>query len=118
MNISIIKARGYEIGVIFTGSHYFFHSSYAGVVAVAERKGYNTDEERDTFILRAGNRHLVGGSLGGSVMFSVAEKFIKKNENKYVEHTTNFERVEFDGADCRIEVGATMWNGVAYSDLK
>lgn len=106
MEISVIKARAYSINVIFTGSHYFFHSPFAGVVAVAERKGYKTDEERDTFILKAGNRHLVGGSLGGSVMFSVAEKFIKKNENKYVEHVTHFEREEFDGADYNIQVSA------------
>lgn len=109
MTISTIKARAYEINVIFTGSHYYFHSSFAGVVAVAERKGYKTDEERDTFILMAGNRHLVGGSLGGSTMFSVAEKFIRKNENKYVEHVTNFERVEFDGADYFINVEAKSY---------
>lgn len=107
MEITTIKARAYQINVIFTGSHYFFHSPFAGVVAVAERKGYATDEDRDTFILKAGNRHLVGGSLGGSVMFSVAEKFIRKNENKYVEHVVNFERVEFDGADYNLSVSAT-----------
>ena len=106
MEITTIKARAYQINVIFTGSHYFFHSPFAGVVAVAERKGYATDEERDTFILRAGNRHLVGGSLAGSVMFSVAEKFIRKNENKYIEHVTHFERIEFDGANYNIEVVA------------
>ena len=107
MEITTIKARAYQINVIFTGRHYFFHSPFAGVVAVAERKGYATDEDRDTFVLKAGNRHLVGGSLGGSVMFSVAEKFIRKNENKYVEHVTHFERVEFDGADYNLSVSAT-----------
>ena len=106
MEITTIKARAYQINVIFTGSHYFFHSPFAGVVAVAERKVYATDEDRDTFVLKAGNRHLVGGSLGGSVMFSVAEKFIRKNENKYVEHVVNFERVEFDGADYNLLVSA------------
>lgn len=109
MEITTINARAYQINVIFTGSHYFFHSPFAGVVAVAERKGYRTDEERDTFVLRAGNRHLVGGSLGGSVMFSVAEKFIRKNENKYVEHVVNFDRVEFDGADYNIQVSANRY---------
>lgn len=109
MEITTIKARAYQINVIFTGSHYFFHSPFAGVVAVAERKGYATGEDRDTFILKAGNRHLVGGSLGGSVMFSVAEKFIRKNENKYVEHVVNFERVEFDGADYNLSVSANRY---------
>lgn len=109
MEITTIKARAYQINVIFTGTHYFFHSPFAGVVAVAERKGYATDEDRDTFVLMAGNRHLVGGSLGGSVMFSVAEKFIRKNENKYVEHVVNFERVEFDGADYNLSVSANRY---------
>lgn len=109
MEITTIKARAYQINVIFTGSHYFFHSPFAGVVAVAERKGYATDEDRDTFVLKAGNRHLVGGSLGGSVMFSVAEKFIRKNENRYVEHVVNFERVEFDGADYNLSVSADRY---------
>ena len=109
MEISVINSRGYQINVIFTGSHYFFHSPYAGVVAVAERKGYETEQDRDTFVLMAGNRHLIGGSLGGSVMFSVAEKFIRKNENKYVEHVTHFERVDFDGADYNMQVSASHY---------
>lgn len=118
MTISTINSRGYEINVIFTGSHYYFISSYCGIVAVATRKGYETDEERETFILRAGNRHLIGGSLGGSVMFSVAERFIRKNENKYIEHNTTFNRVDFDGADCRLNIEAEIYNGVIYTDLK
>lgn len=105
MEITTIKARAYQINVIFTGSHYFFHSPFAGVVAVAVRKGYETEEDRNTFDIMAGNRHLVGGSLGGSVMYSVAEKFIRKNENKYVEHVTNFNRLgEFDGANFHLDM--------------
>lgn len=38
MEITTIKARAYQINVVYTGSHYFFHSPFAGVVAVAERK--------------------------------------------------------------------------------
>lgn len=109
MEVSTFTTRGYQINVIFTGSHYFFHSPYAGVIAIAERKGYATDKERDTFILKAGNSHLVGGSLGGSVMFGVAERFIRRNENKYVEHTTYFEREEFKGENYRIDVTASRY---------
>jgi hypothetical protein len=111
MTISVIKPRGYEINVIYVGSHYYFHSSYCGVVAIAERKGYKTEEEVHTFTLKAGNRHLVGGSLGGSVMFSVVEKFIRKEESKFVEHVTNFEREEFDGADCTLNISASYYRG-------
>lgn len=97
MEISTISARGYQINVIFVSSHYYFHSPYAGVVAIAERSGdYETGKAH--FILRAGNAHLAGGSLGGSVLFSVAEKVIKKCECKYINTVCTFERVPFDGS--------------------
>ena len=103
MEITIISSRGYQINVIFVGSHYYFHSPFAGVVAIAERSGsYETGKAH--FVLRAGNAHLVGGSLGGSVLFSVAEKFIKKNECKYIDTVCSFDRVPFDGSRHYINV--------------
>lgn len=103
MEISTISARGYQINVIFVGSHYYFHSPFAGVVAIAERSGdYETGKAH--FILKAGNDHLSGGSLGGSVIFSVAEKFIKKCECKYIDKVCTFDRIPFDGSRYRIDV--------------
>lgn len=103
MEISVISSRGYQINVIFVGSHYYFHSPYAGVVAIAERSG-NHETGKAHFVLRAGNDHLTGGSLGGSVMFSVAEKFIRKSESKYIDVVCTFERVPFDGSKHYITV--------------
>lgn len=97
MEISVISARGYQINVIFVGSHYYFHSPFAGVVAIAERSG-NYETGKAHFILRAGNDNLIGGSLGGSVMFSVAERFIRKSECKFVDTVCTFERNPFDGS--------------------
>lgn len=103
MEISVVSVRGYQISIIFCDSHYYFHSPFAGVVAIAERFGnYETGEAH--FILRAGNKHLAGGSLGGSVVFSVAEKFIRKNENKYIDTVCTFDRVPFDGSKHYINV--------------
>ena len=103
MEISVISSRGYQINVIFVGSHYYFHSPFAGVVAIAERsRAYETGKAH--FILRAGNEHLAGGSLGGSVIFSVAEKFIRKNECKYIDTVCTFDRVLFDGSRHYINV--------------
>lgn len=99
MEISIISARGYQINVIFVGSHYYFHSPFAGVVAIAERSG-NYETGKAHFVLRAGNDHL----NDGSVMFSVAEKFIRKSESKYIDVVCTFERVPFDGSKHYITV--------------
>lgn len=110
MTISVINPRGYEVNVIYVGSHYYFFSPFAGVVAVAERTGYKTETEIHTFTLKAGNRHLVGGSLGGSVLFEVAKKFIRKNESKFVAHETNFICEDFDGADCTLNITASYYN--------
>lgn len=108
MEISVISSRGYQINVIFVGSHYYFHSPFAGVVAIAERSG-NYETGKAHFILRAGNNYLIGGSLGGSVLFSVAKKFIKKNECKYIDTVCTFDCVPFDGSKYRINVTSSEY---------
>lgn len=108
MEISTISARGYQINVIFVGSYYYFHSPFAGLVAIAERSG-NYETGKAHFILRAGNDYLIGGSLGGSVLFSVAEKFIRKNECKYIDTVCTFDRVPFDGSKHRINVTSSEY---------
>ena len=108
MEITVISSRGYQINVIFVGSHYYFHSPFAGVVAIAERSG-NYEIDKAHFILRAGNDHLAGGSLGGSVLFSVAEKFFKKSECKYIDKVCTFDRIPFDGSRHYITVTSSEY---------
>lgn len=108
MEISTISARCYQINVIFVGSHYYFHSPFAGVVAIAERTGED-ETGKAHFILKAGNDYLIGGSLGGSVLFSVAEKFIRKNESRYINTVCTFERIPFDGSKYYIVVTSSEY---------
>lgn len=88
MEIYTTKFRGNEVNVIFTGSHYYFISSYYGVLAVAERD-YNAtefgwDKEKKTaFKVTTGNHHVEGGSLGGSVVSSLVKGFIRKADQKH-----------------------------------
>lgn len=109
MTINNTSFRGYEINVIFTGSHYYFHSSYAGVIAIAERKPYNF-QDAQTFEVKAGNRHLVGGSLGSaSAILANCKKFINKAENQFIRVSVDYELIEADCADLYLEMGVKSY---------
>lgn len=87
MEITKINPRGYSCTVIFTGSHYYFYSDYAGLFAIAERVNVreNIGTNKQDFTIQAGNDHLLGGSLGSaSVCAEIAKRFISKSENKYI----------------------------------
>lgn len=91
MEFSHISPRGYSCHVIFTGSHYYFYSDFAGLFAIAERDYKKSRETgKETFSLKYGNDHLLGGSLGGSVAATVAKTFIRKAENKYIQKECTF----------------------------
>lgn len=80
MEIKHITRHGTRIDVLFTGSEYVFTSEWYGILAVAKRKGYGTEEERNTFVIRYGNRIAVGGSLGGKTCYEIAKQYISKAE--------------------------------------
>lgn len=111
MTINKTSFRGYEVNVIFTGSHYYFHSTYAGVIAVAERIERETTPANETkFILRVGNRHLVGGSLGSiSAISANCKRFINKAENQFINVSVDYEIDEIDGADLYLEMGVKSY---------
>ena len=109
MTIDKTSCRGYEINVIFTGSHYYFHSHYCGIIAIAERKPYNF-QDAQTFILKAGNRHLLGGSLGSvSAIATLCKKYINKAENQFIKVSVSYEVEEMDGADLALEMGVKSY---------
>ncbi len=105
MEILKTKFRGCEVSVLFTGSQYIFHNQFYGLLAVADRKGYKSGEE-NYFTIYYGNKQTVGGSLDGECCFLLAKKFIKKHENKYIEHNIFFEesKVDLDAwyIDCKV----------------
>lgn len=95
MEIYKIKRSGCEINVLFTGEQYIFQNSFFGLLAVATRKGYS-ENDIDTFTLEYGNENTLGGSLGGSVCETMAKRFIKQCESRYVERDTKFSIVKVD----------------------
>ena len=92
MEITTMKWRGAEVHCLFTGYQYFFHNNFYGILVVADRDETN---ER-AFTVRYGNENLVGSSLGGDVCALLAERFIKKNESRYISREISFERKRED----------------------
>lgn len=109
MEIYKTTFKGAEVSVLFNGSHYFFHSSYYGVLAIAER-----DYKKDTggtshFALTTGNRHADGGRLSGSVVASLAKKFIRKAEQRFIKTDVTFDETSADLANGVITLGYTQY---------
>lgn len=98
MEITKTSFRGCEVSVIFTGSHYYFHSSYYGLLAVAVRdydREVSMDYQTGTgaasfFTLITGNHNTIGGCLGGSVVASLCERYIRKLEQRYITKSVSF----------------------------
>ena len=95
MEITKTTFRGYAITVIFVGNAYFFHSDYAGTIAIARRvwDTYNEDNDNKVsrFTLEYGNDHLIGGSLGYRGAVPAIKRFISKSESKYIPHTVIYD---------------------------
>ena len=91
MEITTMKWRGAEVHCLFTGNQYVFYNNFFGILAIADR-----DEMNETFTVRYGNENLNGCSLGGDVCALLAERFIRKNESRYISSETSFERKRED----------------------
>lgn len=113
MEIYKTRIAGSEVNVIFTGKNYFFHSSYYGYLAIAERteesyERIGTEDNTQEFILRAGNEHTIGGSMSDDVVKRAAEKFIRKNENRYIPVTCKFDERHADLNACHVQISYTL----------
>lgn len=88
MEIRNIKIGGHEVNVIFTGSHYYFHNEFFGLIAVAERDYATTeitDINKTTFRITTGNAYCDGGSLSSSVVRTAAREHIQMQEARYLD---------------------------------
>lgn len=92
MEITTMKWRGAEVYCLFTGSQYVFYNNFWGILAIADR--YDTNKK--AFTVRYGNEKLTGCSLGGDVCALLAERFIKKDESRYISGEISFERKRED----------------------
>lgn len=96
MEFGTIKKSNHIINVVFVGSHYYFYDEGNGVACIAVRNYDKTDfrgkgEGHTAFTLYLGNQFLIGGSINDNVMFSIAKKYINKNENRYIPTKVEYE---------------------------
>lgn len=91
MEVTKLKWRNTEVYCLFTGPEYIFTNQYFGILAIARRS-----VSRDSFVVYYGNERTAGSSLGGDVCAELAERFIRKNENRYISHAIAFERHKKD----------------------
>lgn len=105
MEISVLKSKGYTFSVIFTGSHYYFISSWCGVAAVAVRNG-----QSDNFTIYYGNEHLLGGSFGSGSILPLVKRFINKSENKYIKKVCSFSAIEKPLHDASLNLVCSLYN--------
>ena len=89
MEFSTIKPCGYVLHVVFNGGKYIFFNDYCGIAAIAERQQPIADKW-EHFVIKYGNDHLVGGSLGGKSIGTAVRRHITKAERKYVKKVVKF----------------------------
>ena len=116
MEISVVKSHGYTFNVLFTGNKYYFLNSYCGIAAIATRKGYETENDQNTFVLSVGNEHLDGGSFGGAAMISLCKRVINKAENQFIKKTVNYEVINEPLHHVRIEIHEIALTGNNWVD--
>ena len=79
MDTGNIKINGEAITVIFTGSKYYFHSNYWGIVGIATREGEAGDCKHKKFSLIAGHKNVYRYKY-----VTAMKRYITKAENKFV----------------------------------
>lgn len=89
MEIFRIMRNRCEVNIIFTGEQYIFTSPFYGLLAVANRRGYDA-KNIEVFDVYYGNINTVGGSFGGEYCLQMAKAFVRKYENIYIKVNTTF----------------------------
>lgn len=108
MEISKTKLYDGVCHVIFTGPNYFFFSPFYGYIAIAERSlesigNIGTREDNlQEFVIYSGSTRFPDGIEKD--WFELAERFIKKNEQKFLPTACKFERKVVDMNKCLVTV--------------
>ena len=99
-----IKLQGHPCTLIFTGSHYYLHSSFFGLLGRATRH-YNREVSNPVhkafFTLEVGNHHC---SFPSSTIAAGLKRAINKEENKYVEKIVEYEVQELNCASYNLKI--------------
>lgn len=108
MEISRIKLYDGVCHVIFTGKNYFFFSPFYGYIAIAERseesiENIGTREDNlQEFVIYSGNTRFPDGIEKD--WFALAEKFIRKAEQRFIPTACKFEEKVVDLNKCAVTV--------------
>ena len=80
---------------------YIFFNSYCGIAAVAERITPNDKiaSGQESFNIKYGNRHLLGGGIGQGGIVPFVKRFVTKCENKYMKVQVSYTEEKCDLAD-------------------
>lgn len=96
MEIFTTLINGATVNVIFTGSHYYFHNSFFGIIGVAKRLSDSSEMQRKRFELLTGNNH-TEGALTDCTIVSMMKRVINRAENKYVPCDVEYDIKSFRG---------------------
>lgn len=101
------KIHGHQCTLIFTGSHYYLHSEFYGILGQATRD-YNKESVSlktgigaSHFTLEVGNHHY---SWPSSAIATAFKKVITKYESKYIKKEVSYEVKELDCANKTFDI--------------
>ena len=102
MEIRSIKIAGREVTAVYNCRIYVFYSNYYGVIGLAERTAI-TENNEPIYLLTAGTKNTVGGSVNRSSIITAMKRYITKCESFYNIKKTIFED-SGEICNCQIEV--------------
>lgn len=98
------KIRGHQCTLIFTGSHYYLHSSLFGMLGQATRdyaKEGKYPNCASHFTVETGNHHC---NWPSSLIASYFKRLIGLEECKWVDKKVTFDEKELDFADKCLDI--------------
>lgn len=100
------KIRGHQCTLIFTGSHYYLHSSFFGLLGQATRNYAKEGRQPDGnwtghFTLEVGNQYC---NWPSSMIAAYFKRLIEREENRYVDKEVTFEVQDFDGRKYNLKI--------------
>lgn len=100
------KIRGHQCTLIFTGSHYYLHSSFLGLLGQATRNYAKEGKQPDGnwtghFTLEVGNHHC---NWPSSLIASYFKRLIGLEENRNIDKEVTFDVKDLDCANKTLKI--------------
>jgi len=96
MEINKFKAKGSEIFSIYAPGMYIFHNNYYGILAIAKLDKDKTDRKKhhSHYTICANSAKTRGGSLQKDEMETIVKSYIRKDENKQIPTSVDFDVID------------------------